>query len=193
MNDIQISRRAFLRQTGIAARNSLIVLSIPAIMSSSAAASEAKLENSAFKTLGAEEAAEFAAIAARIIPTDDTPGATEAGVIYFMDNVLGTTRAEILVPIREGLSELQATAQSTYGTASFAALTPEQQDTLLKGIEDSSFFGTMRYLTIAGMFTLPEYGGNRDYAGWKLIGFEHRHVWEPPFGFYDADYMAKGE
>ncbi len=193
MNDIQLSRRAFLRQTGIAARNSLIVLSLPAIMSSSAAASEAMLENSAFKILGSEEAREFAAIAARIIPTDETPGATEAGVIYFIDNVLGTSRPEALEPMRAGLASLQASVQSTYGSASFSALTPEQQDALLVSIEETEFFGTMRYMTIAGMFSLPEYGGNRDYAGWKLIGFEHKHVWSPPFGFYDADYMARGE
>ncbi len=193
MNDIQLSRRAFLRQTGIAARNSLIVLSLPAIMSSSAAASEARLENSAFKILGNDEAMEFAAIAARIIPTDETPGATEAGVIYFIDNVLGTSRTEVLQPMREGLASLQAAAMATYGSASFSALAPEQQDALLVSIEDTEFFGTMRYMTIAGMFSLPEYGGNRDYAGWNLIGFEHKHVWEPPFGFYDADYMAKGE
>ncbi len=193
MNEIQLSRRAFLRQTGIAARNSLIVLSLPVIMSSSAAASEAMLDNSAFKVLGSDEAREFAAIAARIIPTDETPGATEAGVIYFIDNVLGTSRTEALAPMREGLASLQATAQSTYGSASFSALTPEQQDALLVSIEETEFFGTMRYMTIAGMFSLPEYGGNRDYAGWKLIGFEHKHVWSPPFGFYDADYMARGE
>jgi gluconate 2-dehydrogenase gamma chain len=193
LNDIQLSRRAFLRQTGIAARNSLIVLSLPAIMSSSAAASEAMLENSAFKILGSEEAREFAAIAARIIPTDETPGATEAGVIYFIDNVLGTSRPEALEPMRAGLASLQASVQSTYGSASFSALTPEQQDALLVSIEETEFFGTMRYMTIAGMFSLPEYGGNRDYAGWKLIGFEHKHVWSPPFGFYDADYMARGE
>jgi gluconate 2-dehydrogenase gamma chain len=193
LNDIQLSRRAFLRQTGIAARNSLIVLSLPAIMSSSAAASEARLENSAFKILGNDEAMEFAAIAARIIPTDETPGATEAGVIYFIDNVLGTSRTEVLQPMREGLASLQAAAMATYGSASFSALAPEQQDALLVSIEDTEFFGTMRYMTIAGMFSLPEYGGNRDYAGWNLIGFEHKHVWEPPFGFYDADYMAKGE
>ncbi len=193
MNEIQLSRRAFLRQTGIAARNSLIVLSLPAIMSSSAAASEAMLDKSAFKILGSEEAREFAAIAARIIPTDETPGATEAGVIYFIDNVLGTSRTEALEPMRAGLASLQASAQSSYGSASFSALTPEQQDALLVSIEETEFFGTMRYMTIAGMFSLPEYGGNRDYAGWKLIGFEHKHVWSPPFGFYDADYMARGE
>lgn len=193
MSEIQLSRRAFLRQTGIAARNSLIVLSLPVIMSSSAAASEAMLENSAFTILGSEEAREFAAIAARIIPTDETPGATEAGVIYFIDNVLGTSRTEVLAPMRAGLASLQASAQSSYGSASFSALTPEQQDALLVSIEETEFFGTMRYMTIAGMFSLPEYGGNRDYAGWKLIGFEHKHVWSPPFGFYDADYMARGE
>ncbi len=193
MNEIQLSRRAFLRQTGIAARNSLIVLSLPVIMSSSAAASEAMLDNSAFKVLGSDEAREFAAIAARIIPTDETPGATEAGVIYFIDNVLGTSRTEALAPMREGLASLQTATQSTYGSASFSALTTEQQDALLVSIEETAFFGTMRYMTIAGMFSLPEYGGNRDYAGWKLIGFEHKHVWSPPFGFYDADYMARGE
>jgi hypothetical protein len=38
------------------------------------------------------------------------------------------------------------------------------------------------------MFTLPTYGGNRDGVGWKLIGFEDRHTFQPPFGYYDRDY-----
>ena len=25
-------------------------------------------------------------------------------------------------------------------------------------------------------------------VGWKLIGFEDRHVFQPPFGYYDRDY-----
>ena len=60
------------------------------------AAQQAKAaQNSArsFVNLSREEAAEFEAIAARILPTDETPGAREAGVIYFMDNVLGAERA----------------------------------------------------------------------------------------------------
>lgn len=194
MNDIQITRRLFLQKTAAAARTSIIVLSLPAIMTSSAAASEAmQMGSTTLTVLTADEALEFAAISARIIPTDETPGATEAGVIYFIDHVLGTTRTEALVPLREGLALLLAQAQSTYGIAKFSALQPEQQDALLTTIEDSSFFGTMRYMTIAGMFSLPEYGGNRNHVGWELIGFEHAHVWAPPFGFYDADYMAKGE
>ena len=51
----------------------------------------------------------------------------------------------------------------------------------------------VRYLTLAGMFSLPEHGGNRDQIGWRLLGFENRHAWQPPFGFYDADYAERGE
>jgi len=38
------------------------------------------------------------------------------------------------------------------------------------------------------MFTLPAYGGNRGGVGWKLIGFEDAHVFQPPFGYYDRGY-----
>ena len=38
--------------------------------------------------LSAAEAADVEAVAAQIIPTDDTPGAREAGVVYFIDRAL---------------------------------------------------------------------------------------------------------
>jgi hypothetical protein len=43
------------------------------------------------------------------------------------------------------------------------------------------------------MFSSPEYGGNRDKVGFELLGFTDQHAWQPPFGFYDADYTEKGE
>jgi hypothetical protein len=43
------------------------------------------------------------------------------------------------------------------------------------------------------MFSLPGYGGNRDYVGYDLIQFDNQHVWQPPFGYYDADYAEKGQ
>ena len=193
MSEPKLSRRAFLQQTGVAARSSLIALSLPMIMSASQQARAAQAMDAPMKALQPDEAAEFAAIAARIIPTDETPGATEAGAIYFIDNVLSTSHANVLPELREGLAALQASAQSTYGSASFHTLEPAQQDAPLTEIERGSFFNTMRFLTIAGTFSLPEYGGNRDHIGWKMIGFEDRHMWMPPYGFYDADYAAKGE
>jgi gluconate 2-dehydrogenase gamma chain len=181
------SRRAFLRA---ATQHSLILLSLPAVLSAREQASAVQAAKGAFKTLRPEEAAEFAAIAARIIPTDDTPGATEAGVIYFIDQVLGTSRPEALAPMREGLSTLQASARSIYQASTFRGLEDAQKDALLQAIETTPFFETMRYLTIAGMFSSPEYGGNRGGVGWRLIGFEDRHMWQPPFGFYDATQIS---
>jgi hypothetical protein len=62
----------------------------------------------------------------------------------------------------------------------------------LTSIEQTPFFNTTRLLTLLGMFSLPEYGGNRDGVGWKLIGFEDAHVFQPPFGYYDRDYPGFG-
>jgi gluconate 2-dehydrogenase gamma chain len=183
------SRRAFLKS---AAHQSLIFLSLPAVLGASEQASAAHAAKSRFKTLGAEEAAELEAIAARILPTDDTPGATEAGVIYFIDNVLGTSRREALAPIRHGLAELQAAARSVHQASTFRSLESTQQDALLRTIESTPFFSTMRYLTIAGTFSTPAYGGNRDGVGWRLIGFENQHMWQPPFGYYDANPTSEG-
>jgi gluconate 2-dehydrogenase gamma chain len=139
------------------------------------------------------EAEEFAAIAARIVPTDDTPGATEAGAVFFIDRVLGSSRAELLPSLREGLRSLQAAARAAHGSSRFATLPVAQQDELLRQIERSAFFASVRYLTVCGTFASPEYGGNRDFVGWRMTGFDHRHVWAPPFGYYDADYLEKGE
>ena len=193
MIDTQLSRRAFLRSASSAAKSSIIVLGLPAILVSCERSKQAALNNEEFSVLSEEEAQEFHAIAARIIPTDETPGATEAGVIYFIDTVLGDNREEQHETLRIGLREMQVAVALQFDASYFHELEPEQQDQLLTEIEDTEFFGTMRFLTIAGMFSLPEYGGNRDKIGYQLIGFEDRHAWQPPYGAYDADYAERGE
>jgi gluconate 2-dehydrogenase gamma chain len=185
----QFSRRAFLRSVSDSAQASLVVLSAPAALLAGQQAHAAMVAGADFTTLEPEEAAEFAAIAARIFPTDETPGATEAGVIFFMDRVLGAERAELLAELRTGLADLQAFAAANYGGTGFADRPVAQQDALLHGIEQSSFFTTMRYLTIAGMFASPARGGNRGEAGWQLLGFEDRHTWQSPYGYYDGQQM----
>src|SRR5262245_10586022 len=42
----------------------------------------------------AAQAAQVEALTAQIIPTDDTPGAKEAGVVYFIDMALSTFNKE---------------------------------------------------------------------------------------------------
>jgi gluconate 2-dehydrogenase gamma chain len=139
--------------------------------------------------LSAAEAADVEAVAAQIIPTDDSPGAREAGVVYFIDRALATFLSQLGSDYRAQLGAFQAAYRKQYpAAASFAALTPEQQVEYLQGVDQTPFFNTTRLLTLLGMFSLPEYGGNRDGVGWKLIGFEDAHTFHPPFGYYDRDY-----
>ena len=181
-----VSRRAFLgAAVAAAAKGSAVALGLPAILAACERADEARRAGAGLKNLGAEEAAEFRAIAARIMPSDETPGAEEAGVIHFMDHAL--TEPEQLKMLRGGLADLQRQARERYGAGGvFHQLEPERQDALLRAIEDGEFFGTLRFLTMAGMFCLPEYGGNRNLAGYRMLGFDSRHAWTPPFGYYDA-------
>jgi hypothetical protein len=69
----------------------------------------------------------------------------------------------------------------------------DQQTELVRAIENTDFFGNMHFLTLCGLFALPSYGGNRDSEAWKMIGFEARHVWQHPFGYYDAQYAEEAE
>ncbi len=168
-------------------------MSLPAVLATAVTACKARDQGSAFKVLSTAEAAEFSAIAAQIIPSGTLPGATEAGVIYFMDTVLADTHVDALKPMRQSLTELQAGVLSAYNKESFASLESPQQLAMLQGIENTEFFDTLRFLTLAGMFSNPSYGGNRDAVGWQLIGFEGPHPSQPPFGYYDADYAQRGE
>jgi len=90
----ELSRRTFLLRAGTGISAAWISANWPALLSASkhahsaaVAANPAKLE---FFT--PEQATEIDAISARIIPTDELPGAHEAGVLYFIDRGLATFR-----------------------------------------------------------------------------------------------------
>jgi gluconate 2-dehydrogenase gamma chain len=184
------SRRKFLRATGGAVGGGWLALQLPGLVALAEAAAAARDAGAAFLHLSPLEAAGLDAIAARIIPTDETPGAREAGVIHFIDQALGDFMAEAAGELRAGLESLDARAMGAFEGERFASLEPAAQDALLREIEETPFFGLMQFLTVAGMFALPSYGGNRDYIGWQLLGLSHQHAWLPPFGHYDAELMG---
>jgi hypothetical protein len=190
MLDEALSRRGFLKVAGAGWLAALW----PQLLAAAQDAASARDAGAAFETLDADEAADLAAIASQIFPTDALPGAREAGVVYFMDSALRTFMSGARESVASGLQALNARAAAAQPGARFAALPAEGQVSLLKAEENTPFFGTVRFLTVAGMFALPVYGGNQNYAGWKMLGFEHRHVWAPPFGHYDAPApAAKGK
>jgi hypothetical protein len=155
----------------------------------SAAEAAAQSPPAPFKLLTAAQAADLGAMAARIIPTDATPGAREARVVHFMDAWFGGVGKDDWPVVSRGLAAIrrEARGRAPRGT-SFAALGQRDQIAALESLERKSpaFFEAVRQATILGMFADPRRGGNAAKAGWKVLGFEDRFTWAPPFGDYDG-------
>jgi len=144
-----------------------------------------------FQFLSQAEAKDVDAIAAQIVPGGTTPGAREAHAVHFIDRALSTFFAAWAADFHKGLGDFQAKFQSADpGAGSFAAAGSETQIGFLKTVDRTPFFESTRVLTILGMFSSPKYGGNYQGAGWIMMGFEDRHAFAPPFGYYDAKYTG---
>jgi hypothetical protein len=100
----------------------------------------------------------------RIIPADDTPGATAAGVPAFIGHMLANwydepERARVIA----GLESLDADGRTRHGQ-SFDRCTNAQQDALLLELDrlgPNHWFGTVKFLTIWGYYT-SEIGVRRE-------------------------------
>src|SRR5438105_4641510 len=119
--DESVSRRHFLSRSFTGLSAVWASANWPALLAAARHAHQAAKSAAPpkFVFFTADEAKEIDAITSRIIPSDETPGAHEAGVVYFID---------------------------------------------------------------------PDYGGNHAGAGWKVIGREREHMFQPPFGYYDKGY-----
>jgi len=188
-----VSRRRFLKSSGALTGASLLRIGTPALIAITESACSAKQEAAPFANLSVADAADLAAIAARIMPTTDTPGATEVGVIYFIDRALGAEMQGMLESLQAGLLDLNAQVANQHaGTGRFTELDGGSQDELLTAVESGGFFNSLWMLTITGFFAMSSYGGNKDNVAWDLIGFAGNHgAWEYPFGYYDAEYATE--
>ena len=187
------SRRSFLAGSAGGLGSAWIAANWSGILEAQEHAKRAATSGSPgkFEFFSPEHAAEVESVAAQIIPTDDTPGAREAGAVYFIDRALNTFDRERQAVYTQGLGELQAKTRELFpNAAKFSALNGDQQIQVLKAIEKTPFFAQIRTHTITGFLANPEYGGNRDEIGWKLIGFDGKFHYQPPFGYYDAESKA---
>ena len=142
------------------------------------------------KTLSAAEAAEVDAIANQIVPGGANPGARDCHAVYFIDNALGGFFAAQLPAFRKGLADFNSAYAAGGGGKPFSQAPEAEQIAFLHKVDKTPFFLAVRRLTVLGIIALPKYGGNHDGLGSKLIGVVDRHVWAPPFGYYDQDYAG---
>jgi hypothetical protein len=158
-----ISRREAIRRTALM----LGVAVTPSLLTSvSQAQSAARGGSTVPAYLSARQLATAGAIAERIIPRTDTPGAIDVGVPRFLDLMYGKyLTAEEQRVFAAGLSEMEAAAASA-GARSFAELPSAEQDALLTRIARASqsgektFFHTIKELTLLGYFTSEPVGKN---------------------------------
>ena len=187
MEQAQSNRRRFIAAALWAGGGSLLALNVPAVLAAGEAAARQLEEGAPLAKLSPAEARTLGAVADQVIPPDDLPGATQAGVVYFIDNVLGGFMAGAAPLLKPGAADLDRTAvESCPACSRFADLPFDEQTALLETSEETPFFTTMITLTHCGLFAAPLWGGNVGKSGWALLGFEDRHAWQPPFGFYDA-------
>jgi len=83
---------------------------------------------------------------------------------------------------RTGLAALNAWTRDNKGGKRFFELSPDDQDatlrdleagkiTLADNVDAKSFFNLMLSNVMEGFFADPIYGGNKDMASWKMLGF----------------------
>ena len=107
---------------------------------------------------------------------------------------------------RLGIRRVDEHCRKTLGNV-FAQLKPDQQDSILHELEDGkidlgeipspNFFNLLLQNTKEGFLADPIYGGNREFAGWKLIGYpgprynytDHIEQYGKP---YDAPFVSLG-
>jgi gluconate 2-dehydrogenase gamma chain len=147
--------------------------------------------------LNVDESATIQAFTERLMPgAPGKPGATDAGVINYIDLALAGAYADLREFYRRGIAQLDAYCQATHKQP-FAKLSAAQQDEVITALEQGkaagfgwpsaqAFFNTLRTHTIEGMFADPVYGGNKDFAGWRLVGFPGAHP-----AFTPADMASK--
>lgn len=146
-----------------------------------------------FKVLTQDEAETLELIADQIFPETDTPGAAEIGAVNYIDAALAGDYAPMVPLYRRGIRAIDVYARAKFGRT-FRSLGDELKEAVLMAFEAGSiaefkdapeFFETVRCHVLEGVFCEPQYGGNKDMIGWRLVNFPGQQ-----FGYTDA-YLNK--
>ena len=126
--------------------------------------------------LDEEGALTLAGICDQIIPADDYPSASQAGVLIYIDRQLTRHYAKYQNNYIGGLKMADDLSLKEFGRR-FALIDSQGQHRIVTAIEstDRDFFEMVRNHTLEGYYGAPRHGGNRDAVSWRMLGLA-----EPP-------------
>lgn len=125
-----------------------------------------------YRVFTMDEAACLTALCEQLIPADQDPGATDAGVVNYIDRQTALRFPEELTIYQEGIASLQTTCRSVHHKL-FEELPPEEQTGLMRSMERSPFFELLLRRTMQGFYGSPRHGGNRDYLSYKMMKLDY--------------------
>jgi gluconate 2-dehydrogenase gamma chain len=126
--------------------------------------------------LSAEHARMLASLCDQIIPADNFPSASQAGVVTYIDRQLARHYRRHQDAYRAGLEQIDAMSRNRFGAA-FSDAIPAQQHEITAALETTNrtLFELVRQHTMEGYYGSPRHGGNRDAVSWRMLGLD-----EPP-------------
>lgn len=118
----------------------------------------------------------LAGLCDQIIPADDFPSASQAGVVTYIDRQLARHYRRHQAVYSDGLSQADQISRVRFGR-SFTELNVSQQHEIASTLEKKNrvFFDLLREHTMEGYYGSPRHGGNRDAVSWRMLGLD-----EPP-------------
>lgn len=132
-----------------------------------------------------EEANCIIAFCEQIIPKDKSPGATDAGVIFYIDRQLSGVFQYDQEAYRSGIKTIQAFCSRKYGKT-FESIAPEDQIRLMGLMESNQlsetewpkgkpadFFKLVCSHTMQGFYGSPIHGGNKDYMSFEMLRIDY--------------------
>jgi gluconate 2-dehydrogenase gamma chain len=154
-------------------------IAVTAIGSAAAVLGCSPGKKTSWEFLSEVQAHALAVLCDQIIPADDFPSASQAGVLTYIDKQLVRHYRRHREAYRDGLARAGALSVARYGKP-LAELQPGQQFEIAHVIEqqDHSFFELMRQHTLEGYYGTPRHGGNRDAVSWRMLGLPE----PPPLG-----------
>lgn len=135
----------------------------------------ARVNGPRWRFFTAEEAKTVEAISEQLIPADRDPGASQAGVVHYIDLQLAQHLKRHQRAYRQGLAAVDQTSRARFGRV-FTGLRSAQQIAVLTEIEKQPFFDLILSHTMQGFYGDPRHGGNRNAVSWRMLGLPYPPV-----------------